>query len=160
MTIHEVMPKRSGKDGIGKDIGGAVYLHRHYEDRLGTVLTEARKKIPTDFEYQVVKYNYRSETVSFIQCLDFDVAPEPTVGQIILVSHDGLVRRRQQPRNPEIYHHKWLFVADDYEGFNVEESKRRSLRWLRLKDIDHRRIGRRSYWEQIVLPRLVDEDDA
>jgi hypothetical protein len=45
-------------------------------------------------------------------------------------------------------------VADDYEGFDVEESKQRSRRQLSLEGVDRRRIGRRSYWVEKVLPRL------
>jgi len=59
-----------------------------------------------------------------------------------------------QSSDPYIYHHKWLFVADDYGGFDVDESKRRSLAWMSLPDIDKSRIGRKSYWEDHVLPRL------
>ena len=36
----------------------------------------------------------------------------------------------EPPSDPYIYHHKWLFVADDYDGFDVEESKARSGAWL------------------------------
>jgi len=32
--------------------------------------------------------------------------------------------------DPLIYHDKWLFVADDYAGFDVAASKRRSAAWL------------------------------
>ena len=86
--------------------------------------------------------------------MDFDVAPEPTVGDVVIVDAQGNVRIRWQPRDPEIYHHKWLVVADDYQGFDVEPGRQRSLAWMRLDGIDRKRIGRRSYWQQHVLPRL------
>jgi hypothetical protein len=57
-------------------------------------------------------------------------------------------------RDPYIYHHKWLFVKDDYSEFDVEESKRRSLAWLVLDGIDKKRIGRLSYWTAHVVPRI------
>jgi hypothetical protein len=87
---------------------------------------------------------------------DFDTAPEPTIGTIIAVKTDGSCRRTAAPSDPFIYHHKWLFVDDDYDGFDVEESKRRSVAWLALPDVDKSRIGRRSYWRQHVEPRLSD----
>jgi len=148
------LPKRSYKFGVGKEIGGAVYLHRIYEDKLGNVLVVAKDKLPDGFDYQIVKYNYRTQAISFVQCMDFDSAHEPTVGELMTVGVDGNVRRRRQPRDPEIYHHKWLFVADDYEGFDVEASRQRSLAWIRLEGIDRRRIGRKSYWNKFVVPWL------
>ena len=53
-----------------------------------------------------------------------------------------------------IYHHKWLFVDDDYKGFNVEESKRRLAAWLVLPDVNKSRIGRRNSWQTHVVSRL------
>lgn len=150
------LPKRSFKYGVGKDIGGAVYLHHNYEDTLGTVVVAAKDALPDNFNYQIVKYNCRTNAVSFIECIDFDTAHEPTVGDIITVDSEGNVRRRQQPRDPELYHHKWLFVAEDYEGFDVEASRQRSLAWMQLDGINRRRIGRKSYWDQFVVPRLID----
>ncbi len=117
-------------------------------------LVSAKTKLPDDFDYQIVKYNCRTRAVSFVQCVDFDTAPEPTVGEIVTVNADGQVRRRKQPQDPEIYHHKWLFVGDDYDGFDVEESKRRSLAWMSLDDVDRKRIGRKSYWNKYVMPRI------
>ena len=114
----QALPKRSPRFGVGKEIGGAVYMHRDYEERLGTVLAAAKGKLDGGFVYQVVKYNYRSGAISFVACLDFDTAPEPTVGhrpwrRMAACGGGG-------SRDPEIYHHKWLFVADDYPGFDIE----------------------------------------
>ena len=58
--------------------------------------------------------------------------------------------------DPYIYHHKWLFVTDDYSGFNVEASKERSRLWLGLDGVDKKRSGRKSYWVNNVLPRIQD----
>ena len=113
-------------------------------------LVSAKTKLPDDFDYQIVKYNCRTGAVSFVQCIEFDTTFEPSVGTIVTVDATGNVRRRQQPQDPEIYHHKWLFVGDDYDGFDVEESKRRSLAWMSLEDVDRKRIGRKSYWNKYV----------
>ena len=150
------LPRRSSKYGVGKEIAGAVYLHRNYENRLGNVVRYARANLSHDFDYRVVKYNFRAGAVSFIQCDDFDSNPEPTVGEIVRVDVAGNVRRRGQPRDPEIYHHKWLFVDDDYEGFDVDASRQRSLAWIQLDGIDRSRIGRQSYWNEFVVSRLND----
>jgi hypothetical protein len=60
--------------------------------------------------------------------------------------------------DPYIYHHKWLFVSDDYEEFDVEASKSRSERWMALTDVDRSRIGRKSYWDEQVVPRIGQSD--
>ena len=112
--------------------------------------------LPADYAYDVVKYNRRTNAVSFIQCPEFDIEPEPSIAGVVTVRADGTVQRRAVPSDPPIYHHKWLFVDDDYTGFDVEESKRRSAAWLALPDVDKSRIGRRSYWQTHVVPRLDD----
>ena len=148
------LPRRSRKYDVGKEIGGAVYVHRKYESVFGPPVDDARKRLPQDSEYTVVKLNLANSTFSFIQVSDFDTAPEPTVGAVIIVKQDGTTRSIRPPTDPFIYHHKWLFVADDYDGFDVEESKRRSLAWMSLPDVDKARIGRKSYWETDVVPRI------
>ena len=54
-------------------------------------------------------------------------------------------------------HHKWLFVADDYQGFDVERSKGRSQRWIAIGNVDRSRIEKKSYWEEHFVPRISDE---
>lgn len=148
------LPRRSSQYGVGKEIAGKVYVHRDYANRLGEVVAKAARSLPEDFEYTIVKYDTRSGAVSFIASLDFDTADEPMVGDVITVSSDGTTRRRSQRSDPQIYHHKWLFVADDYAGFDVAASKRRSATWLALDDVDKFRIGTKSYWEASVAGRL------
>ena len=148
------MPTRSRRFGVGKEIGYAVYVHREYEERLGATVEWAKRHLPESYEYTVVKLNQRNDSVSFILCPDFDLEHEPAIAGIIVVSADGVTQRRTTPADPYIYHHKWLFVDDDYRGFNVEESKARSLHWISLGDVDRSRIGRASYWNEHVIPRL------
>jgi len=101
--------RRSRKYGVGKEIGGAIYVHRQYEDVFGDVVANARKFLPEGFGYLVVKYDSRSGNVSFVESPDFDTTDEPIVGEIVTVKPDGVIRRRKQAADPEIYHHKWLF---------------------------------------------------
>ena len=123
----------------------------------GSACQDARKWLPSDFRYTVVKLNVATRAFSFIQVEDFDNAPEPTIGTVIAVKPDGSCRRIEPSSDPYIYHHKWLFVADDYDGFDVEESKIRSGAWLALPQVDKSRIGRASYWHTLVVPRLDEQ---
>lgn len=148
------LPVRSRRFGVGKEIGYAVYVHRDYEDRLGATVEWAKRHLPEHYDYTVVKLNQRNDSVSFIHCPGFDSEHEPAIDAIIVVSTDGMAQRRTTPTDPYIYHHKWLFVDDDYQGFDVKESKMRSTRWISLGDVDRSRIGRKSYWQHNVLPRL------
>ena len=149
------LPKRSKRYGVGKEIGGAVYVHRKYECVFGSVVEEARKHLPPDFSYTVVKLTLANKSVSFVEVADFDTAPEPTIGTIISVKTDGSCRRIAAPSDPFIYHHKWMFVKDDYDGFDVDESKTRSRAWIALTDIDRTRIGKKGYWQNTVVQRLL-----
>ncbi len=151
------LPMRSKRFGVGKEIGGAIYVHRVYEGVLPKEVQTAKGSLPDEFAYTVVKFDLQSKATTFTQSLDFDSADEPIVGESILIKADGSTKRRKQSSDPFIYHHKWLFVNDDYSGFDIRSSVERSLSWLSLPDVDTRRIGRRSYWEEHVAPRLTDD---
>ena len=155
MTDTKVsLPKRSAKYGVGKSIGGAVYVHRQYEHVLGDALTIAKKSLPSGFDYTVVKHNEINGNFSFIHCPDFDTADEPATGNYAVVYSNGNVKLHPALADPYIYHHKWLFVSENYEGFDVEASVRRSIAWMSLPDVDNSLIGRASYWNKHVVPRL------
>ncbi len=149
------LPKRSARFKVGKEMGGAVYVHKQYESVLPEAVQKAKLALPEDFEYTVVKYQMSAEQVSFIQSLDFDSADEPTVGDLYTIKADGSASFRRKLADPWIYHHKWLFVLDEYHGFDVADSKKRSRQWLALNGIDFRRIGRRSFWDRSIVPRLA-----
>ena len=117
-------------------------------------MIEARALLPRGFEYTVVKHNETNGNYSFIHCPDFDTSPEPATGNYAVVKTDGNVQLRPALADPFIYHHKWLFVDDAYQGFDVEESKSRSSEWMALPDVDKSLIGRASYWNKEVVPRL------
>lgn len=147
-------PKR-WKGKVGKSIGGAVYVHRNYENDVvpKDVLFQTKRKLKA-FHYNIVKYVIKTGAITFIHSPDFDTVDEPMVGEQLLVKPDGSTRLMKPSGDPWIYHHKWLWVKDDYRGFNVEEAKRRSLVWMSLSDIDYARIGKKSFWEKNVIPKL------
>jgi hypothetical protein len=147
------LPSRSLRFGIGKEIGGAIYVHRNYSDLLGQVVAESLAKV-SESHFTIVKWKHDTGAVSLIHSPDFDSAHEPIVGDSVTIYPDGRVRPRCRGKNPAIYHHKWLLVSDAYLGFDVEASKRRSLLWMSLDGIDRKRIGRLSYWTKHVTPLL------
>ncbi len=94
------LPKRSARFGVGKEIGGAVYVHKRYQHVFPDGFEEAKRALPPNFEYVVVKYDLSTDAVSFIQSDDFDSAAEPTVGDVNTIRPDGTCtfRRNSQIR--------------------------------------------------------------
>ena len=147
--------KRSPKYGVGKQVGNTIYLHKSVEDRLpSNILMGALESLPVDFNYDIVKYDENNGNVTFVSSPDWDTSEEPIVGDAILIRDDGSTRYMKQKESPQIYHHKWLFVNDDYSGFNTEESKERSSNWLKLPDIEFNKIGYKKYWDTNVVPYI------
>jgi hypothetical protein len=158
MKLNEVIPdnrekilktkkgsviKRS-KYGVGKLIGGSLYLHRNYLNSLpgeiGKRVLDAESTI-NGFEYNALKIG--KDNVTFISSPDFDSSNEPTVGNYVVVKNDGTTRTGS---SKSIWHHKWLWVKDDYSGFDVMDSFERSMKYLKL-DIDFSRIGNKKFWD-------------
>ena len=148
------MLRRSKKFGVGKEIGGAVYVHRLYESLLPKRVAEAAQLLPKGFDYVVVKFNLKDQRTSFICCPDFDTADEPTIGDSIIVYPDNTLKHIKKHADPWIYHHKWLFVKDDYPGFNLLHSIDRSQKIMSIAGLDTRRIGKQSFWKKHGLPSI------
>lgn len=147
--------KRS-KYGVGKDMGGRLYVHKDYADRLpfGDQLNAARMALMSaapNFNYNAVSVEPKTGKTTFIEAPDFDSAPEPTVGRYITVDKDG---NAKPGTSNQIWHHKWLWVDDDYKGFDVDESFQRSKAWLGIPDIDFKRIGNRDFWDKTIAGKL------
>jgi len=142
---------------VGKVDGDCIYVHKSAIERASVpldVLESRAEHLPSDFDYQVIKYDRRSGAVSFIQSPDWDKSSEPLVGDSYKVDADGDLKfRRHNPENPQIYHHKYQFVDPDYEGFNVAESRQHAQQWEGLKP-DKSRIGYKKYWDKEVVPKL------
>jgi len=120
------------KGGVGKFIGGMVYLHRNYAQEVipSDVWETALKVLDSEypgFAYNAVVYDLKKRMVRFVQAPDFDQAREPHVGQYVSVFSDGSTR---QGHSNSIWHHKWLWVRPDYKGFDVKKSMEWSEFWL------------------------------
>ena len=143
---------------VGKTMGNQTWIHRSYERVLPRgSLAKAKKKLPAGFEYEVVRYDNKSGDIAFIASADFDTATEPTVGESIKITPDGKVTRTLPPADPWIWHHKWMFVRDDYTGFDVTDSILRSIAWKSVVGKNKKlssRIGKKSVWDSEVLPKL------
>lgn len=150
--------RRSG-DRVGKHIYNDLYIHKSAIDTLTdkqqAVIGTALKNVPESFgDYAILKVNMKDDSVTFIKSPDWDTAKEPVVGDSIKVLADGSFNiRKARSVNPQIYHHKWLFVKDNYKGFDVVESKAWSEEWKNSDlDLDLSKIGNQTYWEKATAP--------
>ena len=124
--------KRSNRYGVGKEIGGDIYFHRMYADRIvpADILENAEQALEENypgFEHNCIRYSPKTGAVSFQESPDFDTAREPIVGDYITVFPDG---RISTGSSKYIFHHKWLWVDNDYPGFDVEQAWEWSRQWL------------------------------
>jgi len=117
-----------------------------------TSIKTTNTHLPKDFDYAAVKHDRKTNSMSFIKSHDFDTAPEPTVGDSVKVNTDGTTKTTKALKDPWIWHHKHQWVGDDYKGFDVEKSKKRSEAWKPLvKKGESAYIGKKSYWENNIV---------
>ncbi|XZH78725.1 hypothetical protein ACSW8S_17820 (plasmid) [Clostridium perfringens] len=146
---------------IGKPMMGALHIHKSAIDTLSDEylkLYNDKVKFVDEFDYDIIKLDLNKNEVSFTKSRDWDVSTEPEVGDRITIKSDNSVKKIKA--SSLIYHHKWMFVKDDYKGFDVEESKKRSEYWmnhphvLNLKadkaEKFNFKIGRINYWKEKV----------
>ncbi|MFW5887890.1 MAG: hypothetical protein ACOCUH_03725, partial [Bacteriovoracia bacterium] len=108
------------------------------------------KLTPTEINsYTCVKYNKKEKSITFQWSSDFNTANEPVVEKCILVKQNK-IKRIKQPQDPYVWHHKWQWVADNYDEFDVEKSKTRSKQWKPYVNKEEKcKIGKLSFWNII-----------
>jgi hypothetical protein len=75
-----------------------------------------------------VVYNLKDKSVRFDSAPNFNTEREPCAGNFIKVFIDGHI---EDGKTDSIWHHKWLWVKDDYRGFDVKKSYNWSKKWLK-----------------------------
>jgi hypothetical protein len=144
-------PAKRSSLGVGKDIGGCIYLHKQYEHLLpANHLAQAKRYlylVSPAFVYNVIKYDKKSHRITFFSSLHFDLVHEPAAGSYITIDTLGNYKHRYESK---LWHHKWMFVGDDYTGFDVNESMARSAWWTSLPDVNRSKIGNPTYWDELM----------
>lgn len=127
-----------GNEYNGKRIGSDLYIYSEclpygYYEKYRRGLFEIGKKYGSDEmeKNHVIRFNTKNENdISIMEVRNFDTDREPIIGNSYKVNlSSGEIKFTKEKNNPYIYHHKWMFVSDNYKGFNVEESKRWSVKW-------------------------------
>ena len=126
------------------------------------------RKLIEDFaktkDFQIVKYD--KGNVTFITSPDWDTADEPIVGTCYRFKKDewfdidgNLLTPKETQNFKQIYHNKWQFVSDTYQGFDVEKAKERTKIWNAIPNLDKKRIGYKNYWVQLLSDNNIPLND-
>ena len=161
--------KRGGMFGgldfpVGKVIGGnQVYFHKNYigsqPKEVQDLYNRALEKLPPDHNFNTLMYmkgkGDTPDTIRFDESADFDIAREPTPGKMIAVDAGGNVAERN---SNQIFHHKWMWVGDDYKGFNVNKEYNWSKQWTSKVD-NFSGIGKKENWDTILKEKGLALDE-
>ena len=136
--------QRSKKYGVGKEIGGKIYVHRDYANRVNPVeYKRALRYLRKPFTFRCVMFDMKNHIVRFDEAPDFDIEREPHPGKFIEV--DLVTGKIRQGHSNMIWHHKWMWVKDSYQGFDVGRSFNWSKRWTSVMTHPS---GSRKIWER------------
>jgi hypothetical protein len=151
-----------------KIVGTAKYAHKsNLLELVDKCFTDSTDKLlfiqflqeaMTRIKFDIVKYD--KGKVTLISSPDWDIANEPIVGHCYrweergwrAISQGQWVNPNITPNYKQIYHNKWMFVANDYKGFNIEQAKKRSELWNSLPDIKEvkSKIGYKKFWQEYL----------
>ena len=139
------------KFGVGKQVGSKIYFHKSVHDKIvpqhiwdkAVEILECERPL---LGIETVCYDFKKpNVVRFDHCVGFNTQSEPMVGDMIYVDIN-LDRVIRQTYNQQIYHHKWLWVMDDYKGFDVQKSYEWSKLWL--SKVNETASGYSYKWEE------------
>ncbi len=148
---------------VGKSIGDNIWLHSSYASdivdkrTLDFDIKNIHRHVP-DFSPNIIRVNQKTKELTWIESSDFDDSPEPMLNRTIRLVGDA-IKSTKENMDPLIYHHKHLFVKDDYAGFDVEASKERSVSWKSRLGVNasvSNRIGRKSFWLSWLMVNCPD----
>jgi hypothetical protein len=139
------------KFGVGKQVGSKVYFHRSVWDKI--VPEDVWNRALDILEiyklnvkcFHTMCYDLKQPHIlRFDTCPGFNFQQEPMVGMMFFVDiKNGVVTSKY---NNQIYHHKWLWVNEHYDGFDVQESYEWSKHWL--SKLPEMASGRVYLWEE------------
>ena len=144
----EVLPKRSSKFGVGKEMGPQTYIHKSAVEG-SNLPADVKRKVKSEqvpFEWNTIRYNDKTKELVFQEGIDFDTVDEPIVGRVY-----NPATKATTTHNKSVWHHKWQWVNDDYTGFSVAESKVRSRHIAKkLEKGERGNIGSLDKWAPIA----------
>lgn len=145
---------------VGKEVAYKVYFHKDYAEKVlpfgvyekaKEILNEEMKKDGSpikDFKYNALCWCAKTNVLRFDEAPDFDLSREPHPG--MMVSIDLGTGKVKIQKSDQIWHHKWLWVMDDYSGFDVRQSYEWSRKWLSAGIDSEGGIGKREKWNSVL----------
>ncbi len=140
--------------GIGKIIYNDIYFHKEYLCLFPSFINKRATLISSDYNYNIVKYNFKSNEMSFIFSPNFNESYYPIVVSSLKLYNDLTSKIRYFKNNPPIYHQRWKFVKSNYQGFDIQLDKKFCRLWENVPGLDSMRYGRIDHWENISLPKV------
>lgn len=139
-----------------KKVVNAYYAHRsNINELLQHIPEDDRESLialltrEAERDFAIVKYD--KGNVTLISSPDWDEANEPLVGRCYRwkVGHwDEAPVVRDNFK--QIYHCKYMFVAVDYDGFDINQAKERAKQWNAIPNLNKGKIGYKSYWVELL----------
>ena len=143
------------KYGVGKKIGSKIYMHKDYALDIIPIdiLWDAQDtlyKYEPGASFNCICYDFKNPNiVRFDEAPKFDTDREPYPGIMWTVDvsriNDG-ERCYRVSYSDLIWHHKWLWVDRNYQGFDIQESYNWSKLWL--SKVNGVASGYRQIWNQ------------
>lgn len=130
--VNNTIYQRSKKYGVGKEMAGKIYIHKKYIYRIISpkLLRRAMSCLPQGFKFNCLMINKNKNIIRFDQSPEFDTVMEPSTGDFVSVDLSTMKARRGH--SDSIWHHKWMWVDDDYDGFDVDASYLWSKQWTQF----------------------------
>lgn len=148
-ATDQLFRAKRGK-ALGKYIGGIGYVHRDYaEDAMPDDMLKLSRKYNIPDNYNILKWDPKKKKLECIESPDFDTALAPKVGKRLKI--EAGKAPKEEPAKGLLFHKKFYFVGDDYNGFDVEEDKLLNclIENSGIASInDKKRIGREEYWKK------------
>lgn len=155
-----------------KKVVHALYAHKsNLEELLANIPEEERDIVKrlvgaaqnVPYAFDIIKYDRGN--ITLISSPDWDTANEPIVGEVRLWKVDNrfdadgklLPPTRSTTNFKQIYHNKWMFVTDDYAGFDIEAAKERTKLWNAIPNLNKSKIGSKVYWLKLLAENGISE---
>lgn len=143
-----------------KKVAYAYYVHKSNIDELLRMLNEKDRELVVSIidtarmylmlDFDIVKFDTKSKNTSLIQCSTWNSLNEPIVGDSYCF-HSNFDYKVIKG-GTKVYHNKWQFVSDDYQGFSIDEAKQRTKDWNSIPNISNMKskIGNIDFWYNLL----------
>lgn len=140
-----------------KRVGYNLYAHKSNLEELRSKLSNEMKGFlnavlitvehDLDIPYHIVKVDTKKKRVSVIECPTWNKYYEPIVGDSYCFNMETIAYSMKKGGN-KVYHHRWMFVSENYKGFDIKKSQERTWElWDNPEFQENKnRVGNLDYW--------------